>query len=1711
MANGKGDVELVIRAKNDATKAVQSVVEDLKKLVGVQTDAGKSAQQTDTLLGKLKATFVQLDSEIKGLSALAKIARSFDQAQVAVQRLEKQFGSTTAETQRLAAENEKASASVTKLTGEVQQSATALEKQRVATAAARAESSAQAKALKEAETALSRMADQVDRLKTPNAQLVATWRAQRDVVAQLRAGVAQSNTGYTAQKTALDQATIAFGQQQTALKTASQGQRQLQGSFDASSVSLQRQEMALAKAKGELAEISTIAHTTSAALGGVAATQDAVAAASSRAAADLAKVGTALANQKGGGSAPTVASGAAPMAAIGPAAAATQAYRDQVQAVVRAEQAWRAAQAQANALAREVRGVEQPTTALTSAFLLSQQASKDAKQAYLDQGTALQTLQGKAKGSFAVMEQSAEHFRQTSAATAALRGLGAIDQAVLAQSSQSAGATAASSSIGSLLGMLTRFPAAARDAAAGIAGVGAAGTTAAGAMDGFTGSSRQSMSVLQRLRGEVLSLVASYVGLFQAVNQIGALVDTFRTMDAVQSRLGVVFNQNTDKVAAEVEFLRQNAIRLAIPFSILAGEYTKFAVSTKEAGFSQEATRKIFLSVAEAGKVNRLSIEELGGVFLALTQMVQKGSVQSEELRRQLGNRLPGAFNLFADSVGVSTGKLGDLLKKGSVLADQDTLVAFADQLTKKFGPQLGASLESVSTQLDRFKTRAELARLEVDKGGFAAALGDVAKKLNDALADDKVNDFFRSLGRTLGNIVSLLPSVVDNFGVLGTALQLFLSLKIGQAILGMFVQFGGLNRVMNEGRAVWAGAQVGMLAVQSAITSAYIALTNFRTTMTAATAGFAGFSVGATVSRAAVIAFEATLTGLRFAMTAVAGVARVMWVAIGGLPGLVITGITFLITELLGKWLTGVDDASVALQAHDKIIEAVKRGYDEAGGKVDQWAEKIKGVTRFEVLNQLTASVTEMGAALDKLQSPRAGFGTDLRRGLPDIEAAIKALKEGTISGEEFRKKISAIGEAEPRFSKDFINALLETSRRFDDAKKRADQFQAVLRVLDGTASDADKALLGLKSTLDDTFDTKALDRFNDALDKMRKLVPEVKKELKHQEDIDAAKKLFEKAVKAADSDPALLKEAQDTFNSTIAKINARAAKEAADALPINNNDIVKRIKFIEGNQNALNRQPTSMTAQGIGQFQGDTWLKLFNQVFPALVDLTKEQKLALRFNEEAADKLLHALTKENQASLLKSGIDVTPGNTVLAHFLGAGDAIKVILADAETPVEKVLSKAVIDANKELLLGKTTGQVVQGAVQRAGGGSTITSTGATEGEKFNATLDERLKKLKAEGVALAANEHIDELSAQAKFDAKRDMEIAKVIAEEETKALAANTTLTQARRDEIAKSVAETYNLVHAQALLNAKLKEQRDADKEKTDFIHNVVGLDSQRTTAQKDLRLAQNEGTPEQVADLKTQLKDITKQIEDALPKAREFAAALGNEKLVASLDKVELHMKTIKTEVVTAKQINDAFISDAIKGFDTIGASIGAAVEGTKSWGDVLGDVGKAFLQFAADFLKQIANMILQQALLNALQSLGFGSGKSLGGVIAGGINALVAHTGAVVGSSGGWNQTVPVAAFSNAVRYHEGGIAGLKPGEVPAVLQKGEEVLTSDNPRHIMNQVGGGSQKAGDIKIVNAIDSGDFVSQGLNTRVGEKSMLNFIRSNKGAVKSALGVA
>lgn len=154
--------------------------------------------------------------------------------------------------------------------------------------------------------------------------------------------------------------------------------------------------------------------------------------------------------------------------------------------------------------------------------------------------------------------------------------------------------------------------------------------------------------------------------------------------------------------AANLAFIDETVARLNTPimaakegFKILSGSMIGTNIDALE-------QRKIFDSVAVASRVMGLSAENTTGAILALGQMASKGKVQAEELRGQLGERIPGAFGIAARAMGVTTRELDKMMQQGKLVAE-DFLPKFAAEMQRTFGPGLEAAMNSPRAQFDKF------------------------------------------------------------------------------------------------------------------------------------------------------------------------------------------------------------------------------------------------------------------------------------------------------------------------------------------------------------------------------------------------------------------------------------------------------------------------------------------------------------------------------------------------------------------------------------------------------------------------------------------------------------------------------------------------------------------------------------------------------------------------------------------------------------------------------------------------------------------------------------------------------------------------------------------------------------------------------------------------------------------------------------------------
>ncbi len=135
-----------------------------------------------------------------------------------------------------------------------------------------------------------------------------------------------------------------------------------------------------------------------------------------------------------------------------------------------------------------------------------------------------------------------------------------------------------------------------------------------------------------------------------------------------------------------------------------------------------------------------------------------------------------------------------------------------------------------------------------------------------------------------------------------------------------------------------------------------------------------------------------------------------------------------------------------------------------------------------------------------------------------------------------------------------------------------------------------------------------------------------------------------------------------------------------------------------------------------------------------------------------------------------------------------------------------------------------------------------------------------------------------------------------------------------------------------------------------------------------------------------------------------------------------------------------------LADFAAGTKNIAVGIGdAIVDAFESGSDAVADFVKTgkldFSSLITSFLADMAKLAAQKYIFGPLAGMLSGA---LGG--AGGLLANVLHEGGNVGGSG-TRRSVPVAAFAGAPRFHNGVNLGLASDELPAILQRGERVLS----------------------------------------------------------------
>uniref|UniRef100_A0A6M3IKK2 Putative tail protein n=1 Tax=viral metagenome TaxID=1070528 RepID=A0A6M3IKK2_9ZZZZ len=228
---------------------------------------------------------------------------------------------------------------------------------------------------------------------------------------------------------------------------------------------------------------------------------------------------------------------------------------------------------------------------------------------------------------------------------------------------------------------------------------------------------------LHNLKQIAVSAFAGW-GLMRIVKDF---IETGVAVDRMMKGLAAATGGKMEAAKAD-EFLRKESERLGLVFQDQIDGYQKLSAATAGTALAGENLRQIYLGVAEASTALQLGGERSKLILYAVQQMVSKGTITMEELRRQMGDSLPGAFELGAKAMGLTTQVFSKMIETGKMLA-VDFLPRFAIALREKYAGAVIESSKSAQAQINRLKNAwFDLKRAFMDTG-VTAALANTVKE----------------------------------------------------------------------------------------------------------------------------------------------------------------------------------------------------------------------------------------------------------------------------------------------------------------------------------------------------------------------------------------------------------------------------------------------------------------------------------------------------------------------------------------------------------------------------------------------------------------------------------------------------------------------------------------------------------------------------------------------------------------------------------------------------------------------------------------------------------------------------------------------------------------------------------------------------------------------------------------------------------------------
>ncbi|CAH4994129.1 hypothetical protein AI2826V1_1940 [Citrobacter freundii] len=260
----------------------------------------------------------------------------------------------------------------------------------------------------------------------------------------------------------------------------------------------------------------------------------------------------------------------------------------------------------------------------------------------------------------------------------------------------------------------------------------------------------------------------------------GTAIYSFQTaLEAYKKVMEIGLKKEASQRAAEfvlgnegakraTDFVKNLANNTGVDQIETLSSFAKFSAGAGDMNTGQKES--LFSNVIGTSRLMGLNTEEINGILKAFEQMASKGKIQAEELRGQLGDRMAGAFQLFARSLGMTTEQLDAAMKNGKVLS-KDVLPKVSAEMGNMIAKAGGWEkiINSTQTQLGRLSNSWNN-NLALMFDGSQEGLTDFTRSLTTLL--NSLGGSGKSLGESLGDLMKSMSNGVDDLTTISYRVQ---------------------------------------------------------------------------------------------------------------------------------------------------------------------------------------------------------------------------------------------------------------------------------------------------------------------------------------------------------------------------------------------------------------------------------------------------------------------------------------------------------------------------------------------------------------------------------------------------------------------------------------------------------------------------------------------------------------------------------------------------------------------------------------------------------------------------------------------------------------------------------------------------------------------------------------------------------------------------